>query len=268
MRATQRLAATVLVLLSTSCGALQPPRDYDQLARRVLRLTQANDSAALAPLLDPALTSPTARAQLRQVGDSLRAWAPDSVALIGWNVFSGAVRKSARLTYELRGPQHWGAAVLSFERRTDGLRLNGLHISTRTQSMASENAFTLRRRSGKHYLILAALCCSVLFSFASAIRVIRTPMPRRWWLGALALVSVGTVQLNWTTGASRVLPAIVSLFGGGVTKSGPVAPWIVSVALPLGACIALWRRAEYLKRSRTPPAPPAAPAEPIAPAAV
>lgn len=251
MRALQ-LGTGAFAILSLGCSGPQPLRDYDAVGRRVLQLVQQGDSEALLPLLDPALTSSAAQAEVRATGDTLRAWAADSVALIGWNLVSEPNRKAAQLSYELRGPHRWGAAVLWLEKRVDGTRLNGLRLFARTQSMASENAFTLRDRSLKHYLVLAALCCSVLFSLGTALIIVRTPMPRRWWLAALALVSFGTIQFNWSAGQSMVLPAYFSLFGGSVIKAGPVAPWIVSVGLPLGACIALWRRADFRKRQQTP----------------
>jgi len=245
--------ALLACILSAACGLARPPQEYDQLSRRVLHLTQAHDSAGLEALLDPGLTNLTARAQLREVADSLQAWAPDSVALIGWNVLTDNGHETAQLSYELHGGHGWAAALVGFERRAEGPRVNTLRIFPRPNSLASENGFTLRGRSPRHYLVLAALCCSVVFSFGTAIMVLRSSMPRRWWLAALSLISIGSVQLNWSTGAWRVLPAWMTLFGGGVAKSGPVAPWIVSVGLPLGACIALWRLSEFRKRIGTSP---------------
>jgi hypothetical protein len=251
------LALTVL-LFSAGCGLTRPPKEYDDLSRRALRLTQAHDWFAMEPLLDPGLTNSTARAQLVEVGDSLRAWRPDSVALIGWNVVKANGHETAQLSYELHGAHGWGAAVLGFERRSGGPRVNAFQLVPRSQSLASENALTLRGRTPRHFVFLAALAASVVFSFGTAIIVLRTPMPRRWWLAGLALVSFGAVQLNWSTGVWRVLPAWFTLFGGGIQKSGPVAPWIVSVGIPLGAFIALWRRAQFLKQDSTTPSEPTA----------
>jgi len=73
-------------------------------------------------------------------------------------------------------------------------------------------------------------------------------MPRRRLLALLALVSFGSVALNWTTGQWGVQPVNLLLFGGAVARPGLVGPWVLTCGLPLGACIALWRRAEYRRK--------------------
>jgi hypothetical protein len=115
--------------------------------------------------------------------------------------------------------------------------------------MASMNGFSLRGHGPAHYLMLAATLATVLFSLASAMLVWRTPMPRRRRFAALALVSFGAVALNWTTGEWGVQPVRLLLFGGAADRSGMVGPWILSCGLPLGACIALWRRAEHRREA-------------------
>jgi hypothetical protein len=254
MQAFRQLAYSTLVFLCVGCGTLEPPQEYDQLARRVLALTRAHDSAGLRPFLAPELTDSATQAQLLQLGDTLQVWAPDSVALIGSHVFRGE-QERVELGYALDGPQRWGVATLLLRRQAGRIQLLGLRLFPRTQSRAAEaaaNTFSFRNRSALHYILFIAMCCSVLFCFGSAIQVLRTPMPRRWWLALLALVASGTLQLNWTTGALRFVSTnFVFFFGGAMTKAGPGAPWILSVALPIGACVALWRRAAFLRRSRS-----------------
>jgi hypothetical protein len=129
-----------------------------------------------------------------------------------------------------------------------GYRLIGLTLTPEAGSLASLNAFTFRGRGPAHYLALVATMGSMLFTLATAVRVWRTPMPRRRLLTLLALVGFGSVALNWTTGQWTVQPANLLLFGGAVARSGSVGPWVLTCGLPLGACIALWRRAEYRRR--------------------
>ena len=192
---------------------------------------------------------------------TLGAWAPDSVALIDWNVsFVGRDRR-AQLTYELHGHQGWGLASLNFAGRPDGYRLVGLNVTPEPGSQAELNAFGLGGRGLIHYLILIATIASVLFSFSTAVRVWRTPMPRRRLFAFLSLVGFGTISLNWTTGQWWVQPTHFVLFGGAFLRAGIVGPWILTCGLPLGACIGLWRRAEYRRALQLRPtdSPSAAP---------
>ena len=134
---------------------------------------------------------------------------------------------------------------LSFSRRPEGYRLIGLNLRPEATSLAAENTFRLRGRGLAHYVVLLATVASVLFTLATAVWTWRTPMPRRRLLAFVALVGFGTVTLNWTTGQWAVQPANLLFFGGAITRVGWAGPWTVTCGLPLGACLALWRRAEH-----------------------
>jgi hypothetical protein len=229
---------------------LNPPADLDSLGRRALRAIAAGDSATLGQVADASIM-PTSAADddYRAVALTLTAWAPDSVALVGWNVNVIGQARNAQLTYEVHGHQGWGLAILNFAGRGEGYRLVGINLRPEAGSLASLNAFRLRHRGPAHYLVLLGTVASVLFTLTTAVWVWRTPMPRRRLLALLALVSFGSVALNWTTGDWTVQPANLLLFGGALVRSGFVGPWVLTCGLPLGACIALWRRAEYRRRA-------------------
>jgi hypothetical protein len=248
MRPWWALIAALLVALLPGCAMLKPPAELDPMGRRVLHAVAAGDSIALSQIADASMPTSAADDDYRSVALTLSAWAPDSIALVGWNVNVIGQTRNAQLSYELHGRQGWGLAILTFAGRAEGYRLVGLNLTPEAGSLASTNAFRLRRRDPAHYLVLLATITSVLFTFATAVRVWRTPMPRRRVLAFLALVSVGSVALNWTTGQWTVQPANLLLFGGAVLRAGLVGPWVLTCGLPLGACIALWRRAEYRRR--------------------
>lgn len=255
-------AITTLVAAGLlGCAMLKPPAELDSLGRRALRAIAAGDSAALGQVADASMPTSAADDDYRAVALTLTAWAPDSVALVGWNVNVTGQSRNAQLTYELHGHQGWGLAILSFAGRTEGYRLVGLNLTPQASSLASLNAFRFRGRGPAHYLVLFATVASVLFTLATAVGVWRTPMPRRRLLALLALLSFGSVALNWTTGQWTVQPTNLLLFGGAVVRVGFVGPWVLTCGLPLGACIALWRRAEYRRRvvpERMVDVPPAA----------
>jgi hypothetical protein len=248
MRPSGALIAVLLLAALQACAMLQPPAGLDPLGRRVLHAIAAGDSAALSQIADASMPTSAADDDYRAVALTLTAWAPDSIALVGWNVNVIGETRNARLVYELHGRQGWGLATLNFGGRADGYRLVGLNLTPAAGPLASLNAFRLRSRSPAHYLVLFGTLASVVFTLASAILVWRTPMPRRRLLALLALVSFGSVALNWTTGQWGVQPVNLLLFGGAVARPGLVGPWVLTCGLPLGACIALWRRAGYRRQ--------------------
>jgi hypothetical protein len=59
-----------------------------------------------------------------------------------------------------------------------------------------------------------------------------------------ALVGVGAVDLNWTTGATGFVLLRAQLFTTGAVRASPYAPWILTFTFPVGAILALrrWKR--------------------------
>ena len=248
MPPSRPMIAVLLLAALQACATLKPPAELDRLGRRVLHAIAAGDSAALSQVADASMPTSAADDDYRAVALTLTAWAPDSITLVGWSVNVIGQTRNAQLAYELHGRQGWGLATLNFGERAEGYRLMGLNLTPEAGSLASLNAFRLRNRGPAHYLVLFATLASVVFTLVTAIRVWRTPMPRRRLLALLALVSFGSVALNWTTGQWGVQPVNLLLFGGAVARPGLVGPWVLTCGLPLGACIARWRRAEYRRQ--------------------
>lgn len=93
----------------------------------------------------------------------------------------------------------------------------------------------------------------------------RTRNLRRKWLWVIAiLVGLPKFSINWTTGeiggfittaggGFQIHPSL-QLLGIGYNRFGEYGPWFVSLSLPLGALIFLWRRRK-LTRPKEAPAP-------------
>ena len=97
-----------------------------------------------------------------------------------------------------------------------------------------------------------------MFSLGTATQVARTPMPWRWWWAFVALLGAGTLVLNWTTGEVFMKGLNIQLFGVGFTRQGLAGPWVLSVAFPAGALVALERRRRFLARISSHAAPSSA----------
>jgi hypothetical protein len=126
-----------------------------------------------------------------------------------------------------------------------------LRLERLPDSLDRVNAFHLGGQSHGHYVVLGLAILVPVFIVITLVVCVRTPLPNRKWLWLLFVaVGMGRMSLNWTTGALSVTPLSVDLFGAGVTARGPYSPWIVSVAMPVGALLFLWRRRSLMSQHR------------------
>jgi len=64
---------------------------------------------------------------------------------------------------------------------------------------------------------------------------------RKWAWVLFVLFGVGTMTVDWTSATWGFNPVSFVLFSGGAS-AGFYGPWTISIALPLGALVYLWRR--------------------------
>jgi hypothetical protein len=95
----------------------------------------------------------------------------------------------------------------------------------------------------------AMLCLAIaisLFTLWVAVTVVRTPMRRRWGWAVVALLGVGKVVVNWTSGETIAHLVSFPSITAPIARSELLGPWVVAVSFPLGAILALWRRQRAL----------------------
>jgi len=98
--------------------------------------------------------------------------------------------------------------------------------------------FTLEDRSPVHYAFLALLAATALFILWTFILCLRTPISpiRKLVWCVVILVTVGQVNLDWTSGALSGTVASISLLRISFTQA-PIGPWIFGWGFPLGAML-------------------------------
>jgi hypothetical protein len=204
---------------------------------------------------------PGVRDSLVLLSTHLPHGAIDSMHIVGANRFTnGSVDQSA-LTYEYHSAQGWGVVTIDVSHELDLRYIDGIRADTLAGALESLNAFTLRGKGGGHYLMLVMWLACAGTTITACVRVLRTPMPRRWLWALFSLVGTGVFAFNWTTGQTGFALLSVRLFVGAV-HAVPAAPWILSISFPIGAILALRR----VQQARTAPppvtsAPVSAPAE-------
>lgn len=220
-----------------------PPR-VTEFARTFVEALRTGQDSIVLSRLTPRLQ------QMQDVKDSLAAsraefppGVPEQVELVDAQAFfpsAGAVRRA--LAFEMRIGDAWAVVNVLVLEEFDMLFVDGVGVRKAPGSLRTINAFTLEGKTPAHLLILAILVAVPTFSLIVAALVLQTPMRRRWLWAALALLGVGKLGFNWTTGETFNQMISVQLLGAGVFRAGLAGPWWIVVSFPAGALIALDRR--------------------------
>lgn len=224
------------------------PKEESAIAKELIAKLAARDFAAVESRLDARLRNPDVRARLEQLASALPPGEPKSVRTVGANTMASGAITTYQLAYEYEYPDGWVLANATLERRDGQLTLQGIHFLPGKQSLAAMNRFTFDGKGPAHYLVFALAIAIPLFVIYVLVTCARTKVAKRKWLWLL-FVAVGVVQFqfNWTNGAWVVQPLSFALLGAGFGKAGPVAPYIFTLAFPLGAVIFLARRRSLQK---------------------
>ena len=121
--------------------------------------------------------------------------------------------------------------------------IEAMNVQPLARSLQEINSFKLKGKGIANYAFLVLAIALPLFCAAALIVCIRTPMPPRrkilWCLGILfGLCQIG---LNWTSGAISVNLLSFQLLAAGLVRAGPIAPYVISISVPLFAMLFLWR---------------------------
>lgn len=250
-RAINRWCAAALIAMALGCSVLKIDPKLDALGRQTMALLESGDSASLMAVMDRSLTSYTAWEQIIVLRDTLRSVKRDSTAPIGWNIYEAPESYRADVTYQLHG-QGWALITINVMRHEGRLVVAGIHISRSDSSRAQMNVFHFGGKSPMQYFVFFAAILSAIFSIVTAVVVGRTRMPKRWLWAFVALIGVGRLMLNWTTGETAYSSVQFVLFGAGFLRVGFAGPCIIHLSLPAGAAYALWRRHSFLNPPPTP----------------
>lgn len=174
-----------------------------------------------------------------------------STALIGSqvNTFNDVWQGTFSFEYEFESG--WAIASIILKRVGTQTTVLGFHLNRTEASQKELNRFRLAGKSFFHYLILAFAFIVPIFVLISLIFCIKTPIPKRKWLWVIfVLGGIGSITMNWSTGAFVLKLLHYQLLGAGVVSAGEYAPWIVSVGFPLGASIFWFKRKSFIEQDR------------------
>lgn len=109
-------------------------------------------------------------------------------------------------------------------------------------SLSDLHSFTLKGKGFLHYLFMFFAILIPLFILVTLIFIIKTKLKRKWlWIIGVLFGFIKFI-LNWTTGQFALQPISIMILGAGYSKSGIVAPWMLSFSIPIVAIVFWYRR--------------------------
>jgi hypothetical protein len=192
------------------------------------------------------VTHPSIRSQLRdalgQMADTLPDAEPTSITLVGAHKAANNGSLTTNLTFEYGFGDEWFIINVAWQSDDDAFAIVGFNVYDTPGSLEQMNKFELAGKSPTHYLFLALVVALPIFSIYALIVCARTRMSGRKWPWILfILFGVGNFALNWTTGEWQFAPLQIQLLSASASAN-LYGPWVLSVSVPLGALLFLWRR--------------------------
>jgi hypothetical protein len=250
-----------LLLALTGCVDEETFKADVELGKSLVEALQARRLDSIDARFDRAAVGSGSRAALAKMAALLPADAPTSIEVAGVHTLSWAgkgVRRVA-LSLQYRFGDKWFLVSAQWRRPDAGGSpiVESLHVAPLRASLQEINRFTLEEKSPIHYTVFALAVALPLFTLAVLVRCLRTPMSR-WrkvfWLVAI-LVGLTTFSLDWTSGAMLWRPLHAQLASASFTKTD-LGPVILSISVPLGAIVFLFRPRPRRRSPRRPVTPP------------
>jgi hypothetical protein len=236
-----------MLMLLSACSAQQwierlstpPERD---MALRALEAVRSGNIASLRTMSETQLMdelTPEVAAKMRSM------FAPGKPALLtvsqnSMTAFGGETKTYKSFLYEMGSGNRWAIAVISLQPVGDKTWIAGIQVIPFDHSPVTANALTLEGKGAIQYAWLAAMVVAVLISLIAFVMILLTRGLRLKWLWAIgSLVSFVSFPLNWTTGETGFSPISFLLLGAGGFQASPLAPWIMTFAIPIVALVFL-----------------------------
>jgi hypothetical protein len=242
-----------LTLLATlaACGAggldvakFIPPA-VDRSTRDLVGHIARGEIDSALTRLGPEISPDTGRALFEDVHRLIEGISVDSLVPVGAqsNTMYGAETYTDRaVTYQVASGGSWYWLSTVWRETETRSTVIGFHWRRYDVDPITASEFTLQGKGAAHYLFLVAMFATVTFTLGAAVWVVRQRgFPRRWLWAFVALLGAWVVTLDWSSGVITTSLFRVQLLGGGAFKGGPGAPWMLSLAFPAGAILAISR---------------------------
>lgn len=248
------LALLALLLVGCDQKALLNkivPKDDDAFARHFLDLVRTGDYAAADAMLDASMQGAPSTSGLHDLNGVLAHGEPLSVEIIGCYFFAKTSTEGSghdtTLSYQIHFADSWVAGNVIVAHPSGKRLITTARFQPIADSLETLNRFTLSGKSVIHYLVFAGCVLVPTFILVVLIICIRSRIRRKWLWIIFILLGFGQFQLNWTTGHFNFQPISFVIPGASFFRPGMYSPWVLGVAIPVGAIVFLIFRRKLLR---------------------
>ncbi|MDP2723704.1 MAG: hypothetical protein Q8O72_13190 [Bacteroidales bacterium] len=246
----------ILILTFVSCSSDSYlnkiiPQEVDSFTKQFINDIQNGDiELCLTKVIDN-IKNEESRTFLTNVSQNIKNYNLESLTMINGK-FTRKLGEDPITTYTIEYEKQVadGFLYLIFNiRESNGvLKIAMMNGRMMESSLSEVNQFTFQNKNIRHYIFFAFQILSFGFIIFTIIVAIRTKIKFKWlWIIGI-LIAFVKFKLNWTTGEFGFRLISFQLFGAGFSKSGLVAPWIMTFSLPFVA-IAFWIKKYLLTKS-------------------
>jgi hypothetical protein len=240
------ITVSVFALADLSNNVLVPKLE-SSFAKDYLQKIQDKDFEFVKSQLDSSLTGQVTDQDLLKIANYFPSGHLLSTELVGSHVNTVNSTWEGNFTFEYHFEQGWALANVVLKRVNNKLTVIGFNVYRTKASQKEINKFSLIGNSPIQYLILTSAILVPLFILISLIVCIKTPIVKRKWLWILFILGgIGTISVNWTTGAYGLKILQYQLFGLAVSGANEYAPLVLTIGFPIGA-VAFWFKRRQMK---------------------
>lgn len=201
----------------------------------------------ITPYLDPSLEDQITSENLLVLADFFPDGELLKLELIGAHLHNTNSEWHGTYTFELQFSTGWALAEITLIKSGDEITIGGIGGQLTETSQKEINKFSLFGKSIFHYIMLMLAVLLPIFILVTVYFCIRTPIPKRKWLWVIfILIGIGSISINWTTGQLGLKLFLFRLLSVSAVASSSIAPWVLSVSVPLGAILFWIKRESFL----------------------
>jgi len=248
------LLAILSISAFASAGFLEDklmPKEESDFAKDYLQHVHDNDFSYVKSKLDPELLPTVTDDNLQRIGAYFPGGEILSTELIGSHVNIINDTWTGNFTFEYHAKHGWAIGFVALKRIDGQLIVTAFSVHQASASQEELNRFTFSGKSAMHYLVLIATIGIPLFILVTLIACIKTPIPERKWLWiAFIILSIGAIQMNWTSGEYLLQLMRFQLFGAAFMSMSKYAPCVLTAGFPLGAILFWFWRPKYVAAAK------------------
>jgi hypothetical protein len=218
-----------------------PPED-ETIATNYIALLRHGRFESIEKDLDPRIKNDLARDTLVRMAQAIPSPDPISVKVIGAHQFRTSDLYKINLSFEYQFPSQWMLINVATQRKGGITTIVGFNVYPLSDSLENLNKFALFGKAFLQYATLAFAILIPIFTLYALVLCFRTKIVKRKWLWLIfVLMGIGKITVNWTTNQWNFATLTFQILGSSAFAP-PYGAWLISVSLPLGAIVFLFRR--------------------------